>query len=294
MTRVRKQEIQSIAWHALKEHEGMALPVRPKEFAEVKLGMTVLDFDPPEPSISGFLMQCGEEFGIGFSTAIRNEGFQNFTIAHELGHYFIDGHAEELLRDGHHYSHSGFISSDPREREADVFATEFLMPWKLIGPLVNGGNRGFSAIKGVADRCESSLVASAIRFAEVTKECVAVIISHRGCVEFMVASEAFRQVPGIEWFKRGDRLPSKTPSAALSVDHEWIRACGIREEGANLSDWFSGAPNLEVEEDAVGLGNYGRLMTVLITDWSEDEQENEEDEDNWIERWEEGRFRSRK
>lgn len=294
MTRTRKLEIQKIARCALLDHDRMVLPVRPKKFAEEKLKMMVMDFDPPEPSISGFLMQSGNEFGIGFSTAIKNEGFQNFTVAHELGHYFIDGHAEELLRDGEHFSRSGFISTDPREREADVFATEFLMPWKLIGPLVNGGKNGFTAIKELSDQCESSLVASAIRFTEITKGCAAVVISHRGIVEFMVASEAFRQIPGIEWHKRGDRLPSKTPSTALSDDQDWIRTCGVRQEGARLSDWFSAAPNLEVEEDVVGLGSYGRLMTVLITDWSEDEQEDETDDDDWIERWNEGRFRARK
>ena len=294
MTRARKLEIQGVARQALIDHGAMKLPVRPKVFAEEKLGITVTDFDPPEPSFSGVLIQSGNDFLIGFSTAIKNEGFQNFTVAHELGHFFIDGHAEELLREGQHYSRSGFISEDPREREADLFATEFLMPWKLIEPIVHGNKRGFKAIKEVADQCESSIVASAIRFAEVSKESVAVIVSYQGAVEFMVGSEAFKGLPGIDWLSRGDRLPQRSPTYSFVKNLEWVRECGVEEAGSTLSTWFSSAPNLEIEEDIVGLGGYGRLMTVLITESNEEEDDEGSEDDDWIDRWKDGIFRDRR
>lgn len=294
MTRARKLEIQGVARQALIAHRAMKLPVRPKVFAEEKLGIAVMDFDPPDPSFSGVLIQSGDDFLIGFSTAIKNEGFQNFTVAHELGHFFIDGHAEELLRGGQHFSQSGFISADPREREADLFATEFLMPWKLIEPTVHGSKRGFKAIKEVASQCESSIVASAIRFAEVSKESVAVIVSYQGTVEFMVASESFKGLPGIEWMNRGDRLPQRSPTYSFAANPEWVRECGVEEAGSTLTTWFSSAPNLEIEEDIVGLGGYGRLMTVLITEPHEEEDDEGSEDDDWIDRWRDGIFRDRR
>jgi hypothetical protein len=60
---------------------------------------------------------------------------------------------------------------------------------------------GFDAVKLLSGRCGSSLLASAIRYTEVTKECVAVIVSHHGLVEFMTASEPFRS-GGIAWLRR--------------------------------------------------------------------------------------------
>jgi Zn-dependent peptidase ImmA (M78 family) len=199
---LRKRKICTLAREKLLEHDAMHLPVRPKLFAK-NLGILVQSFDPKDANISGFLMQVGNSFGIGYSKAIKSEGFQNFTVAHELGHYFIDDHPMAVLKSGQHFSHAGYISRDHFEQEADWFATEFLMPWNLIESLVSQSKRGFSSIKNVADQCQSSLLASAIRYAEVTDESIAAVVSHRGTVEFMTASKSFRQIPGIEWLRRG-------------------------------------------------------------------------------------------
>lgn len=87
----------------------MHVPVRPKDFAQ-QLDIVVQPFCPPELDISGYLMQVGNSFGIGYSTAIRSVGFQNFTVSHELGHYFIDDHPAAILGGGKHLSRSGYIS----------------------------------------------------------------------------------------------------------------------------------------------------------------------------------------
>ena len=291
--RSRLKYIQGLARTKLGENNWLKLPVRPREFAG-SLGITVMPFEPPEPDISGFLMQCGNEFGIGYSTAIQNEGFQNFTISHELGHYFIDDHPFAVLQGGKHFSRSGFISKDRFEEEADAFATELLMPWILIDPIIRKQPPGFGVIKSVSDACESSILASAVRYSQVTTECVAVIVSFRGNVEFMTASDSFKQLPGLDWLRKRDSLPSTVPSTRYSTDQEWIRKCLIVEEGAKLNDWFSNAPDLEISEDIVGLGSYGRLLTVLFSESvPDDELEEEHEEDDYIERMKEGRFRGK-
>lgn len=294
ISRLRKREIRSLAREKLLEYDWMRLPVRPKLFAETKLGIVVQSFEPPNPSVSGFLMRIGNSFGIGFSKAIKSKGFQNFTVAHEIGHYFIDDHPLAVLKDGTHFSHSGYISKDRFEEEADAFATEFLMPWKLVEPLLNGSKRGFGSIKNLADQCESSLLASAIRYTEVTDEKVAIVVSYQGTVEFMTASESFRQIHGIDWLRRGNSLPKGVPSARFASDDTWLNACLASEEGSYLCDWFSSAPRIDVEEDIVGLGSYQRLLTILITDCeTEDDEEDEVANDDYIDRWKEGRFRSK-
>ena len=57
ISRTRERLIQGLARKKLIEHQAMKLPVRPKEFAEIKLGMLVEPFDPPVCDISGFLMR---------------------------------------------------------------------------------------------------------------------------------------------------------------------------------------------------------------------------------------------
>jgi hypothetical protein len=289
----RLKSIQGLARTKLRENNRLKLPVKPKDFAS-SLGFTVMPFEPSEPDISGFLMQCGNEFGIGYSTAIQNEGFQNFTIAHELGHYFIDGHLFAVLQDDQHFSRSGFISKDRFEMEADAFATELLMPWALIEPIVRKQPPGFGAIKSVSDACESSILASAVRYSQVTNECVAVIVSFSGAVEFMTASDSFKQIPGLDWLRKRDSIPPTVPSARYSSNREWIKKCLIDEEGSKLNEWFPNAPDLEISEDIVGLGSYGRLLTILFSDSvPDDELEEEHEEDDYIKRMKEGRFRGK-
>lgn len=272
----------------------MRLPVAPIAFAR-QLDIVVRHFTPTQPDISGFLMRQGNSFGIGYSDAIRSPGFQNFTVAHELGHYFIDDHPLAILNTGKHFSRSGFISKDRFEEEADLFASELLMPWKLVEPIVKLGPGGFRTIQKLATACESSLVASAIRYAALTDECVAVVVSHLGAVDFMTASERFKQIPGIDWLHRRDALPPQVPSSQYSTDVDWIRACNVSEESGELSNWFPGVRSREVEEDVVGLGSYGRLLTVLLTEGTESEdKDRDEEEDGYIERWKKGLFRARR
>lgn len=293
--RSRLKVVQQLARATLAEH-GMlsALPVRPKEFAK-SLNINLMPFRPPQRDIPGCLMMAGSTFGIGYSTAIKNDGFQNFTVAHELGHYFIPDHPSAVLVNGNHFSRSGFISKDRYEREADAFAGEFLMPWGLIGPVIRRSAPGFKAIKKLADSCESSLVASAVRYCELTEECVATVVSHQGAVEFMSASQSFKQLPGLDWLRSREQVPTVVPSYRLSRDEEWVSSCEIALEGSFLNEWFPDAPKQDVEEDVVGLGSYGRTLTVLVTEGvPEDDDSDDDDGDGYIDRWKEGRFRPRK
>lgn len=66
---------------------------------------------------------------------ISNEGRKNFTIAHELGHYFL----KHNLHDNALFCTDDFVAEDkylnnPIEREANYFATCLLMPENKIIP----------------------------------------------------------------------------------------------------------------------------------------------------------------
>jgi hypothetical protein len=85
----------------------------------------------------------------------------------------------------------------------------------------------------------------------------------------MVASESFSHIPGvrIDWIKKTETLPPNVPSFARSSEANWISSCPVLEEGSLLNQWFSSALPIEVEEGLIGLGNDGRLLTVLFVDW---------------------------
>ena len=46
--------------------------------------------------VSGMLLRHGDTFGILYATHVSSQGFQRFSVAHELGHYFLDGHIDHV------------------------------------------------------------------------------------------------------------------------------------------------------------------------------------------------------
>lgn len=233
-------------------------------------------------SCMGCLMKVGDTFGILYAAGLGNEGVVRFTIAHELGHYFLEGHAEHLFPTGggQHFSQSGFVSSEPHEREADSFAVGLLMPAKLFREQVRESGVGFPAIQKLSSICRTSLTATAIRFAKFAEDPVAVIVSNGAKADFCFMSDSLRNARRFEWLKKGDLIPSGTPTAGFNRIAENVRLGKTVEGCSRLATWFDGAPDVEVSEDVVGLGRYGRTLTVLFSEEPLDGDEWDESEDD--------------
>jgi Zn-dependent peptidase ImmA (M78 family) len=91
------------------------------------VGIDVVAKPASARGVSG--MSIRNDFVIAYATHIESPGFPNFSIAHELGHYFLEGHVDAVIGpDGVHRSHAGFSSDDRYELEAEHFAAALLMP----------------------------------------------------------------------------------------------------------------------------------------------------------------------
>ncbi len=278
ISRVRKQEIMSAAEREVEN--ATSLPISPIQIAQSH-DIAVESWEPKDRGVSGFLMKQGDVFGIGYSTKLKNRGFENFTVGHELGHYFIPGHPAKLFPDGsgRHLSKSGFISDEPCEREADLFAARLLMPERLFRQELARSGEGFAAIERLAAGCQTSLTSTAIRFAECSEDPVAVIVSSDDAVEFCFLSPPLQELPAITWPKRGTPIPRGTATARFKLDPRKIQNSCREESCSMLDDWMEGAPRVEVKEDVVGLGQYGKVLTVLFTDEPIEPEDTDESDD---------------
>ena len=272
-------EAESEAERAIKQHGFAALPVCPFAIAK-EADIVVQPKDSDEPGVSGFLMRVGNSFGILYARHIASEGFIRFTVAHELGHYFLPGHPEALFPngDGLHRSRSGFISHDRHERQADHFAAALLMPEKLFIEAIDNAGLGFPAIQSLAELCKTSITATAIRFAKFSGDSVAIIVSSGTRVEYCFLSERLKDVKGLRWLKKGDLIAPRSTTAAFNKNPSNVSEARQDEGCCSLDDWFDGAPEVEMNEDVVGLGSYGKTLTVLFTDETIDEEEDEYDD----------------
>ncbi len=87
-----------------------------------------------------------------------------FSLAHELGHYFLEGHRDYLKNGGvPHASQAEYRRDSLVEREADAFAAALLMPSMLIAPMVNEAELSRNRLEKIANYFQTSLTSTAIR-----------------------------------------------------------------------------------------------------------------------------------
>ena len=263
-----------------------SLPVDP--FAIAADQDIVVEAKPDtEPGVSGMLLRHGDVFGILYATHIPNEGYQRFSVGHELGHYFLDGHIDHVLpEDGIHASHAGFLSTEPYELEADHFSAGLLMPRALFSRALSRAGQGLVAVESVAGLCRTSLTATAIRYAELTDDAVAIIISTGKTIDYCFLSDTIKSLPELTWLRKGTPIPKATETAKFNADPVRVANADRTEVDIDIMDWLGGTRSVEAVEEVISLGSYGKTLTVLTCPSLVDETYQDEDEDiDLEERW---------
>jgi len=240
--------------------------------------------------VSGMLLRHGDSFGILYATHVPSEGFQRFSIAHELGHYFLDGHIDYVLAKGSqvHTSHAGFVSGDPYELEADNFAAGLLMPDRPFKRGLEKCEPGISTVESMAKLCRTSLTATAIRYAELTDDAVAVVVSTGSTIDYCRMSEAMKSLRELSWLRKGSPVPMNTATARLNKNPDHVTRSDRAAEEIDIMDWLGGVRSVKALEEVVGLGSYGKTLTVIVCPSIHDdikEEEEGDDEESVIDRW---------
>lgn len=283
MDSLRRRTIEARAEELLHQADVDALPVAPIAVAR-HLGIEVTAKPPAIKGASGWLIRAGEEFAIVYATHIDSVGFQHFSVAHEIGHYVLDGHPEHIFRNGmEHESRAGFHSSDEIEREADYFASCLLMPKRFCMPLINRSSDGMAAVLKLAQQCNTSLTAAALRYAEIGELPIGIVQAYRGRVEFCATHPLRKHVGWARSLARNLQVPTESATSRLAADHDAILRCEEDSDSCDAADWFPGADsNAGLIEEVIGLGKFGRTLTVLTLD-TESIDDGDVAEDGWLE-----------
>jgi hypothetical protein len=153
------------------------------------------------------------------------------------------------------------------------------MPEARFRKEIDSTGQGFAAIERLTKIFQTSITATAIRYAKFTEDAVAVIVSNGRQIDYCFMSDRIHDLRGITWIRKGDFLPNGTATASFNADPANVEQAKQEEGASALDDWFDGAPGVEVNEDVVGLGSYGKTLTVLFTDEDLDDEEDYDEDD---------------
>ena len=158
MKKFRLRLARQLGEKTAREYGFDSFPIDPFEIAS-REDIIIEAKAPDKKGVSGGIIFEGEGVGIFYATDIMNNGFRRFTVGHELGHFFLPGHPEAILKSGKlHKSHAGFTQGDdPIEIEADHFSAGLLMPSYLVKKSMRKVDIGLDGIINLEQESECSL-----------------------------------------------------------------------------------------------------------------------------------------
>lgn len=265
LTRHRTQEIADLA----EEVAGNQFPVDPVAILRAQTGISFRRGHFGD-AFDGLLEWRDEHFWI-YSNLSRigqpESSRERFTIAHELGHYFIDEHRNALIGGvGRHPSFSEFQSDELAEREADLFASRLLMPTQAFASAKPKKPQGIPDILALRKQFKTSIISTAIRYVSLANFFCAVIKWDDDRFEWSWTSEETYEKRYWRTIRSADFLPRD--SATRMVMRGESDPSGIVERGAVASMWFDyvsegGCRDEILMEQAISLGRYGFLTLLL-------------------------------
>jgi Zn-dependent peptidase ImmA (M78 family) len=139
----------------------------------------------------GLLVYDDDAAFIKINNKIRESGMIRFTIAHELGHYIINKNRIILKHGLKYHEFYNYNPQTKEEMEANAFAAELLMPKRKFNKFTKDKKLNFNLIKEIAQTFDVTLSAAAIRYANIGRLPIAVILSRNQKIIWYFISEYF-------------------------------------------------------------------------------------------------------
>ena len=176
---------------------------------------------------------------------------KKFTIAHELGHFFIDWHSELMF--GCDIREMDFSRDyKPREKEANLFAAELLMPINEFAKNFSG-KISYETVSAMAKFFDVSFHAALSRSMDLANEDCVVISSVDRCVKWFKCTEGFPLF--IRRKKVCELSAADELFGQLNFDNKTVQEPGYV--------WFDNADDIQIEEQSVYFPNYGEVVSII-------------------------------
>lgn len=227
-------------------------PINLEKIAEkFKIKLHYGDFNG---DFEGLIVYSNGRFTIFFhrpDTQTINPARLRFSFAHEIGHYFISTHRQELIRTGSLQKNTtSEMSSDPYiEKEADFFAANLLMPSPWL--ISDFANKPFSTqlITQTANFYEVSLLAALNRYATLGPDPIMIVNSTAGQIPGKNLPNRSKLFP----FHQLKNSPSRSvPQNSLAAElNTQPHRSGFQSKQLIASDWFSSSNPAHLQQPLI-------------------------------------------
>jgi hypothetical protein len=259
MTDKKEREISAVAENVLRDLSIWRLPIDPLEIArQEEIAVTPGYFQGGfEGRIRYLLPERVFSLIYQVAGAGRPLGKVNFTLCHELGHFYL--HRDYLTDGKSHSSVTDFRSHEAMEIEADCFAASLLMPAELFAAEVKSFRHGYCDLENLcrlSEKLGASVTSTVRRYCQIGLEPVLAVFSSDGIVNWSCCSDDMRRL-GMGFVRAGTSLPSESLSARMKSEEQ------VRGD-VDAYAWFD-SPRYsgKLWEESITLGSTGIRLTYL-------------------------------
>jgi Zn-dependent peptidase ImmA (M78 family) len=207
--------------------------------------------------------------------AIREEGRRRFAIGHELGHWFL--HEDESQVFICTAENMRQYRGSPMEVEANLFASELLMPSFLFGPLAKNAEPLLDNIRTLTSKFDTSLTATAMKFVDMNQhECI-LVLSTNGVVAW---SKQKGNRSGLR-IEKGTALHAESLARYAAESGRKAGPEVVPAAAWITQNWYD--RSIQVTEESWLLEGYNSVITLLVV-VDDDESEDRDMTDHYSER----------
>lgn len=227
---------------------------KPVPIEDIAMDKKVVCISGPLTGCLARLVRKGKHGVIRVSDKVTDSGPRRFAVAHEMGHWFLhEAYTQYFI-----CSASDMLDyrKSPIEAEANIFASELLMPTALFRPLAESSAPTWDTIRNLCEVFDTSLAATALRFVDFCKfECF-LALSKNGHIQWVKQKEV----------KSGLRVMRTGPVSSSSLAHYAFRELrSIPCEEVPTDTWIleTFSRSVEISEEALFMPRMNSVLSLI-------------------------------
>jgi len=207
---------------------------------EIATALGIMIREIPIEGSDGRILIDQDSAIMSINSAISYAPKRNFIVAHEIGHFILHKNISPLFSDTD-YTLSEWYQKGPQEKQANLFATELLMPSKMFRDNLSKRQLNIKLIQEISKYFKVSLTATFLRYVNEGDFPLMVVFIENGRLKWKSVSADFP----FQFLK----LNTEVPPLTVAGDFYYQNQIEPDPEKVDAIEWFPDDYKLHAEPD---------------------------------------------